>query len=83
MRYDSLACNVRQDATKYFDLFVKNREAARQFQAAHIAANDCRMLQRRTEIVIQRDPWSGRSVCLRPREDSDCVWLYKGWINRF
>jgi len=82
LRYDALACNNRQDAKKYFDLYVKHREAARRFETAHIAAKDCRMLQRSTEVIIHRNPWSGRSICVTPIGDAECLWVYRGWINR-
>ena len=80
IRYDSLACNSRQDARKYFDLYLKRREAAREFETAHIAAGDCRMLRRSTEVMIQRNTWSGRSICVRPSGLSSCLWIYRGWI---
>jgi hypothetical protein len=82
LRYDSLACKNRDDAKKYFDLYVKHRAAARRFETAHIAAKDCRMLQRSTEVIIRRNPWSGRSLCVTPIGDSECLWVYRGWINR-
>lgn len=82
MRYDSLVCNSRANAKKYFALYVKERDAARRFEATHLASNECHMIGHGTEIVIQRIPWSGRSICIRTKGNKDCYWVFRGWVNR-